>query len=163
MSMQKILSYVIVVILAAPLNGLAQNVSATWTTVTALQPLQKLIVELKSGKTVKGEFGSASDSGLTLVRGNKMENVDRTEIRKIYQDGGTSATKSTLIGAAVGGGGGAVLGAAAGGGCSPRSFICFTRAEAAGAIALVGVSVGAISGLVIGKVHHKKTLLYEVR
>jgi hypothetical protein len=96
--MRNIVTYVIVVILAAPLNGLAQNVSANWTTVTALQPLQKLIVELKSGKTVKGEFSSASDSGLTLIRGNKMENVDRTEIRKIYQDGGTSATKSTLIG-----------------------------------------------------------------
>ena len=162
MSMRNILSYVIVVILAAPLNGLAQNVSGTWTTVTALQPLQKLIVELKSGKTVKGEFSSASDSGLTLIRGNKMENVDRTEIRKIYQDGGTSATKSTLIGTAVGGGGGAVLGAAAGG-CNPGGFVCFTRVETAGGTALVGASVGAITGFVIGKVRHKKTLLYEVR
>jgi hypothetical protein len=127
MGMRNILSYVIVVILAAPLNGQAQNVPATWTTVTALQPPQKLIVELKSGKTVKGEFSSASDSGLTLVRGNKMENIDRTEIRKIYQNGGTSATKSTLIGAAVGGGGGSVLGAAAGGGCNPRGLVCFSR------------------------------------
>jgi hypothetical protein len=162
MSMRNVLSCVIVVILAAPPNGLGQNVSGAWTTVTALQPLQKLIVELKSGKTVKGEFSSASDSGLTLIRGNKMENVDRAEIRKISQDGGTSATKSTLIGTAVGGGGGAVLGAAAGG-CNPRSFVCFTRAETAGATALVGASVGAITGFVIGKVRHKKTLLYEVR
>lgn len=162
MSTRSILSYVIVVILAAPLNGLAQTAPGTWTTVTTLQPLKKLIVELKSGKTLKGEFSSATDSGLTLVRGNKMENVDRTEIRKIYQDGGTSATKSTLIGTAVGGGGGAVLGAAAFG-CNSGGFICFSRAEAAGLTAVVGASVGAITGFVIGKVRHKKTLLYEVR
>ena len=162
MSTRNILSYVIVAILAAPLNGLAQSASSTWTTVADIQPLLKLIVELKSGKTVKGEFSSASESGLVLVRGNKMENVDRIEIRKIYQDGGTSATKSTLIGAAVGGGGGAVLGATAFG-CNSGGFICFSRTEAAGFTAVVGASVGAITGFVIGKVRHKKTLLYEVR
>jgi hypothetical protein len=42
-------------------------------------------------------------------------------------------------------------------------LVCFSRADTAGVAALVGASFGAITGFVIGKVRHKKTLLYEVR
>jgi hypothetical protein len=131
-----------------------------WTTVVAVPAGQKLVIELNSGKRLNGKLGAVSETGLSIVRGKKSEDISRSDIRKVHRESGASLGKSTLIGAGIGGGSGAIIGAA-GGGCDGRGFICFSRGETAAALGVVGASIGSVAGLVIGMVRHKKTLIYE--
>ena len=159
--MRKIVSCFIVVILALPIDGLAQSTSANnWTAVTTIQSRQKLVIELRNGKKVKGEFGSVSETTVTVARGKTTENINRSDIRKIYRENGVSAGKSTLIGTAIGGGTGAVLGAATGG-CDPQSLCIIDRGGASGILGVAGAIVGAITGFVVGKLRQEKVLIYE--
>ena len=161
MRMRKIVSCFIAAMLALPIDGLAQSTSSNnWTAVTTLPSGQKLVIELRNGKKVKGEFGSASETTLTVALSKNTEDINRSEIRKIYRENGVSAGKSTLIGTAIGGGTGAVLGGATGG-CDPQSFCIIDRGAAAGILGVAGASVGAITGFVVGKLRQKKVLIYE--
>src|SRR5262245_25931709 len=113
MKMRKIVSCLLMAMLALPIDGLAQSTSTNnWTAVTTLPSGQKLVIELRNGKNIKGEFGSASETTVTVARGKNMENINRAEIRRIHRANGVSAGKSTLMGTAIGGGTGAALGAA---------------------------------------------------
>jgi hypothetical protein len=161
MRMRKIVSCFIAVLLALPLDGLAQSTSTNnWTAVTTVPSGQKLVIELRNGKKVKGEFGSASETSVTVARGQDREDINRSDIRKIYREKGVSAGKSTLIGTAIGGGTGAVLGAA-GGGCDPQSFCIIDRQGTSIILGVAGAIVGAITGFVVGKLRQKKVLIYE--
>jgi hypothetical protein len=163
MRMKNVMSCLIIVTLAIPAGGIAQGIpTSNWSPVGAVPMGEKLIVERSDGKKLKGSMGSVSESGLTLVRGQKLQYIERSEIKKIYRDGGKSKTKATLIGAGVGGASGAVIGAAAGG-CDPNDWICFSRGETAAVTAVVGAAFGAITGFVVGIARHKKTLIYEVK
>jgi hypothetical protein len=158
--MKNILSCLVAIILAMPSPAWTQSVvNKSWGAIATSPAGQPLQVELKSGKTIKGKLSSASESGLTLVLGKTMANVERAEIRRIYRDGGKSVGKSALIGAGVGGAGGAIVGAATGG--DGKGFISFSRKETAAAGGVIGAAVGTITGLVIGIARHKKTLIYE--
>jgi hypothetical protein len=158
--MRNILSCLIAVILAMPSSASAQSVGNNgWAAVATSPAGQNLQVELKSGKTVKGKLSSASESGLTLLRGKTKENIERADVRRIYRKGGKSVGKSTLIGAGVGGAGGAIVGTAAGG--DGKGIMSFSRKGGAAVFGVAGAAIGAITGLVIGLVRHKKTLIYE--
>jgi hypothetical protein len=140
MRMRKIVSCFIAAMLALSIDGLAQSTSTNnWTSVRTLPSGQKLVIELRNGKKVKGEFGSASETTVTVARGKNTEDINRSEIRKIYRENGVSAGKSTLIGTAIGGGGGAVLGGAIGG-CDPQSFCIIGRGGAAGILGVAPLS-----------------------
>jgi hypothetical protein len=162
MRIRNVVSCLIAVMLALPMDGLAQSTSTTsWATVATVPSGQKLVIELKTGEKLKGKFGSASETAVTLVRGKNTENINRSDIRKVYSENGVSATKSTLIGTAIGGGTGAVLGAATGG-CHPNDFLCVSRGEAAALGVVLGAGIGAITGFVVGKLRQKKVLIYEM-
>jgi hypothetical protein len=161
MRMRKIVSCFIAAMLALPIDGLAQSTSNNnWTAVTTVPSGQKLVIELRNGKKVKGEFGSASETTVTVARGKNTEDVNRSDVRKIYRENGVSAGKNTVIGTAIGGGTGTVLGAATGG-CDPQSFCIVGRGGVAGILGVAGASVGAITGFVVGKLRQKKVLIYE--
>jgi len=163
MRMRIVASCVIAGMLALPMDGLAQSTSTTnnWAAVTTVPSGQKLIVELKTGKKIKGKFGSASETAVTLARGKNAEDIKRSDIRKVYSENGVSATKSTVIGTAIGGGTGAVLGAAIGG-CDPNAFCTIGRGGSAALLGVLGAGIGAITGFVVGKVRQKKVVIYEV-
>jgi hypothetical protein len=161
MRMRNIVSCLIAVMLALPIDGLAQSTSTNnWAAVATVPSGQKLVVELKTGKKVKGKFGSASETAVTLVRGKITEDINRSDIRKVYSENGVSATKSTLIGTAIGGGTGAVVGAATGG-CDPNAFCIIGPGGSAALLGVLGAGIGAITGFVVGKVRQKKVVLYE--
>ena len=159
MRMRTLVSCLIAVMLALPLEGIAQTAN-NWKSVTSLQSGQKVIVELKDGKKLKRKFGHASETSVTLLSGKNTEDVARTDIRKVYRETGASKGKSTLVGAGVGGGAGAIFGAAALG-SDDKGWFSITRSEAAGVVGIFGASVGAVTGFVVGLVRHKKTLIYE--
>src|SRR5262245_15714132 len=105
MRMQKIVSCFIAAMLALAIDGLAQFTSTNnWTAVTTVPSGQKLVIELRNGKKVKGEFGGASEATVTVARGKYTEDINRSDVRKIYRENGVSGGKSTLIGMAIGGG-----------------------------------------------------------
>ena len=160
MRMRKLVSCFITAMLALPIDGLAQSTSTNnWTAITTVESGQKLVIELKTGKKIKGKFGIASETTVTLVRGKKTEEINRSDIRKVTRESGASATKSTLIGTAIGGGTGAGL-AAATDGC--REFCIIDRGEAAAIFGVMGAGIGAVTGLLVGKARQKKILIYEV-
>jgi hypothetical protein len=161
MRMRNVVSCLIAGMLALPMDGLAQSTSTNnWAAVATVPSGQKLVVELKTGRKVKGKFDSASETAVTLVRGKNTEDINRSDILKVYSENGVSATKSTLIGTAIGGGTGAVLGAA--GGCDPNDFVCsIDRGGAAAILGVLGAGIGAMTGFFIGKGRQKKVLIYE--
>ena len=162
MRMRKAVCCLIAVMLAAPMNGLAQSTTTNnWTAVSTFPSGQNLVIELKTGKKLKGKFGSASETAVTLMRGKKTEEINRSDIRRVSRENGVSAGKSTAIGAAIGGGAGAGLGAAIGG-CDGRQICIIDRGGAAAILGAMGAGIGAITGLLVGKGRQKKILIYEV-
>ena len=159
MRMRSVVSCLIAIMLALPTEGLAQSTN-NWTAVTTLRSGKKVSIELKSGKKVKGKFGSASETSITVIRGKNTEDVNRADIQKVYRENGKSIGKSTLIGTGIGGGGGAIMGAAVGG-CNDTSFLCFTRRETATYLGAFGAGLGASIGFLVGLLSHNMTLIYE--
>jgi hypothetical protein len=163
MRLRSVVSCVVAILLVVPLlsiDGFAQSATTTWSGVTSLQPGQKVSIELKNGKKVKGKFGSASETSITISRGKNTEDVTRADIRKVFRENGGSVGKSTLVGAGIGGGAGAILGVSTGG-CDNSGWFCITRGQAAAVVGIMGATVGALTGLVVGLLRKNRTLIYE--
>jgi len=149
----------ILALISAPLEVLPQSLPLNnWSAVVAIPSGQKLNVELNTGKHLNGKLSAASEKGLSIVAGKETEDINRSDVRKVYRETGTSVTKSTLVGAGIGGAGGAIAGAAVEG-CD--GIGCVSRGEGAAVGALVFATVGALTGLVIGLLRHHKTLIYQ--
>ena len=162
MRMRIVVFCLIAGMLATPMDGLAQSTSTNnWTAITTVASGQKLVIELKSGKKVTGKFGSASETAVTLARGKKTEDINRSDIRKVFREKGLSVPKRTLRGTAIGAGAGAVVGLAIGG-CDKPNGCVVDRGVYAAAGGVVGATVGALTGFVRGLLSHRKTLIYEV-
>src|SRR5262245_15174175 len=149
MRLRNVVICLLALIMVVPTDAWTQSGPLNnWTNVGAVPSGQKLVIELNSGKRLYGKLGAVSETGLSIVRGKKSEDINRSDIRKIHRESGASVGKSTLIGTGIGGGGGAIIGAAAGG-CDRSDFICFSRGETAAVAGVLGASIGAITGLVI--------------
>jgi hypothetical protein len=146
---------------AQPPVALAQDQTAptigTWESVRAAAPGERLEVRLKSGKTVKGTFVSASDGGLNLQRGGNATSVNRDDVRQVYRVVAKSSATPALIGAAVG----AAVGA---GGTAASAVTDDSEGVGAGAalLPLVGAGIGALVGLAFGG-RQKRVLIYQSR
>jgi len=152
------LTSAIFMLLSQPSFLLGQNVSEqqNWEAVQALSTGVKLLIETKDGKQLKGNLANASLTTLALIRNNKTNNLNKDDIRKIYQLSGGSRAKSALLGTAVGAGGGAgvaliLLGST--GGSDDTNGILGTGAA-------IGAGIGAIVGLLLGK-SSRRVLVYE--
>lgn len=149
--------------LLAPVTLVAQVATNDWSRVTSIPAGNKLSVKLKSGKKIDGTFSSATDTSLTLLVKNASTDVKRDDIRTIHQVGGTSVTKSTLIGLGAGAGAGALLGAVGAATDDDNSFGDINDAVGAGITTVLGATVGAITGFIIGKTRKKRVLLYDAK
>ena len=153
---------VVVSLLLSSVGVMAQGGSNDWSKVTALGGGSNLSVKLKSGKTIKGTFSSASDSSLSLSAKNGPVEIKREDVRSVHEvikkgSGG----KGALIGTAVGAGAGAALGAVGdaqnqdgfGGEKLDNAFVA--------GLTILGAGAGAIAGYFIGKRGSKRVLVYE--
>ena len=149
--------------LLSPVTLMAQAGTNDWSRLTSTAAGSKLSVKLKNGKKVDGTFSSASDTALTLMVKNTSTEIKRDDIRSVHQVGGTSVTKSTLIGLGAGAGAGALLGAVGAATDDDNSFGDINDAVGAGITTVLGATAGAITGFVIGKTRKKRVLLYEAK
>jgi hypothetical protein len=136
-----------------------QRPFGTWENVKAIAPGERLEVQLKSGKTVKGELNSASDAEIILGRGSNAVTIGRPEVQRVSQVVRKSSNKSILVGALVGAGiaagGGAIAAAADDTGGTEGEL-----GTALAAITLAGAGVGALIGTIFRK-KKKLVLIYE--
>jgi len=155
------LTFTILLLLSQPSFLLGQNVpqQQDWTAVQNLSIGVKLLIETKDGKSLKGNLNNVSVTTLSLTRKNTTTNLNRDDIRKIYQLGsGGSRVKSALIGTAVGAGvgaGGAAIALGATGGSDDTTGVVTSGI-------LIGAVIGAVVGLVVGK-GSRRVLVYESR
>ena len=147
------------VALAAPNTKPTNVATSDWAVLKTVPTASKLVVKLKSGKTVSGKLSAVTDTTLSLSVKDKAVDLKREDVLSVHQVMGKSAKKATLIGMAVGAGAGAAVGVAGG---DDDGFIV-SRSQAAGALALLGAGVGALTGYLIGKGGHKRVLIYEAR
>ena len=150
-------------LLLSPVTLMAQVGTSDWSRVTSVPTGNKLSVKLKNGKKIDGTFSSATDTSLTLLVKNASTDVKRDDIRTVHQVGGTSVTKSTLIGLGAGAGAGAILGAVGAATDDDNSFGDINDGVAAGIVTVLGATAGAITGFVIGMTRKKRVLLYEAK
>ena len=129
-----------------------------WSALNTVGSGSKLVVKLKTGKSVEGRLSSVSDSALSLSVKGKPVDLKREDVQSVYQFTQKSATKATLIGMGVGAGTGAVIGLAGSGGND--SFDKLDHAVTAG-LTVVGAGAGALTGYLIGRHGSKRVLVYE--
>jgi hypothetical protein len=160
---QRALSCVCIFLLIVPTANSQAKSHNDWTMLQRLTRGDKVAIELKTGKTIKGEFDQSTDVALTISADNRTISIDRNDVKKVNRISGSSVAKSTLTGTAVGAAAGATTGAALGDNCDRSSSFgpCFSR----GVVAMVGAVLFAIPGAVVGLViglhgrHHE--LIYE--
>jgi hypothetical protein len=136
----------------------AQVATSDWSRVTAVESGSKLVIKLKTGKSVEGKLSSASDTGLSLSVKDKPVDVKREEVLSVYQITKKSAAKATLIGLGVGAGAGAGIGLA--GSAGDNGFDKLDKAVTAG-LTVLGAGAGALAGFLIGKTGRKRVLIYQ--
>jgi hypothetical protein len=118
-------------------------------------------VKLKTGKTINGEFRTASDTTLSLTAKNAPLEVRREEIATVHEVTKKSATKATLIGTGVGAGAGAAAGAIT----DSANDDGFEKLDSAatGVLTVAGAGVGALVGFLVGRSGNKRVLVYEAK
>ena len=149
--------------LLSPVTLVAQVGTNDWSRLNSVANGSKLSVKLKTGKKMDGTFSSVSDTALTLMVKNASTEVKRDDVRSVHQVGGTSVTKSTLIGLGAGAGAGALLGAVGAASDDDNSFGDINDGVAAGIVTVMGATAGAITGFIIGMTRKKHVLLYEAK
>ena len=149
--------------LLSPVTLVAQVATNDWSRFNSVANGSKLSVKLKSGKKVDGTFSGVSDTALKLMVKNTSTEIKRDDIRSVHQVGGTSVTKSTLIGLGAGAGAGALLGAVGAATDDDNSFGDINDAVGAGITTVLGAMAGAITGFIIGTARKKRVLLYEAK
>ena len=149
--------------LLSPVTLMAQVGTSDWSRLNSVANGSKLSVKLKNGKKVDGTFSSVSDTALTVMVKNTSTEIKRDDVRSVHQVGGTSVTKSTLIGLGAGAGAGALLGAVGEAADDDHSFEVIDGTAVTAGLTVLGATAGAITGFIIGKTRKKKVLLYEAK
>ena len=149
--------------LLSPATVAAQAGTNDWSRLTSTAQGSKLSVKLKNGKKIDGTFSSVSDTAVTLMVKNTSTEIKRDDIRSVHQVGGTSVTKSTLIGLGAGAGAGALLGAVGAATDNEDNFVDLNDGAVAAGLTVLGAGVGAITGFIIGKTRKKRVLIYEAK
>jgi hypothetical protein len=151
------------VLLLSSVRVTAQQTSTTgdWGSLRNLPTESKLVVKLKTGKTVEGKLSSVSDTSLIVVKKNTQMELKRDNVASIYQVTKKSTTSSTLIGMGIGAGAGAGLGAI--GVSTDNSGYDFDKLDKAfvAGLTVLGAGAGAITGYLVGKGSSKRTLIYQ--
>ena len=159
---------IILGLLGTPTDSLAQATdpiaTGMWSGVEKVPPGEKLIVKLKDGKKLKGTLSSVSDTGLTLVRGNRTTVVERENVLQVYRlvrkSGGSATRWGAISGALIGGVLGlALYGADAGPFHGGNESVGALMGSVAGTGA-IGAGVGGASGYALGS-RKARVLIYD--
>jgi hypothetical protein len=128
-----------------------------WTAVQQLGTNEKLVVKRKDGKEFKGLMIEASETTLRIDRDGKPFEIARTDVRRVEViERKAKKGKWALIGAGAGAATGAGIGAIK---YSPDSDDSEIYIEMG---LLLGVAVGAVSGLLVGQSRRKRATVYAV-
>lgn len=141
-----------------PRIALAQQDSARndWAAVKALAPGDKVAIDLKDGKTIKGSVTNSSDQELTMERNGKAQPIARDSIARVYRYVGKPAKgKYALIGAGIGAAAGTGAGAIKYSPHSDDSEIYI------GMGLMIGAGIGALAGMAFGAAKRRQVLIYE--
>jgi hypothetical protein len=151
----------VVSLLLSAASVAAQDQRDAWSRVSLLSGGTKLSVKLKTGKTINGEFRTASDTTLSLTAKNAPLEVRREEIATVHEVTKKSATKATLIGTGVGAGAGAAAGAIT----DSANDVGLEKLDSAatGVLTVAGAGVGALVGFLVGRSGNKRVLVYEAK
>lgn len=148
------LLFVMAIMLITSRTTLAQTSIQDWKTVENVGRKTNLIVETKTGETLKGKVGSVTTTTLNLSSNGKTIALERSNIAKIYGTKKGSRLKRILIGAGIG----AAVGIGIG---TIYTIATKTNGLAAAGGVLYGLPAGAvIGGLTSGK-SRKGALIYE--
>ncbi len=127
----------------------------SWDAVKAIPPGDKVEIKLKSGKTVKGEIDSVSDTSIILDRDGKSVTTARDDVQKLSQVTKKTPRTAIILGAAIGGAFG-VAGLVASAKTDDRPDV----SSEAKFLPLVGAATGALIGFAVGR-KDKRVLIYE--
>jgi hypothetical protein len=160
----KLLAFVLVFIFLAhsPL-AVAQETTGEneWVAVRGVPFGDKLVIEMKDGKTIKGRFKAVSNRILTLSRNQATTDVDLKNIQRVHREVGGSRVKSALIGAGVGAATGAAIGVGATVGNEANRREGF-HILAGVVLGMIGAGIGAAAGVIAGS-RSKRILIFEVK
>lgn len=162
-------AFVFAIILAAslltPTGALASDAAGRnddWASVMSLSPGEKLIVDLKDGRTVRGKLTKVSGDGLTLSDRRRAAEVSRESVLRVYLVTRGTRGRAALIGAAVGAGAGAAWGARYASEALDPTAGNRGRAILGTSLRFAGVlgGVGALVGLSLGR-GEERELIYR--
>jgi hypothetical protein len=126
-----------------------------WSIVELLTNGDKLEIDLKSGKRIKGKLANVSKAGLSILDGGSLTDLSQDEVLRIYQVVGRTRGESTLRGTAIGG--------AIGGGLGLILYLP-ARRDISGWIAPSFGAIGAGIGAGVGAIFssgEKRVLIYQ--
>lgn len=159
------ISLIATILLAQPPAAMTQGARTpatdAWDVVKAVPVEAELEVRMKNGNKVRGRPLNITDTTLRLSHKDKISEVDRENISKVYRLFPKSDEFRRLtggIGATVGGGVGLGIGLAA----NQRRPIG-RGSSAAFVLVPVGTALGAIGGYLLGSRQKSRMLIYESR
>lgn len=141
---------------AGPVTLGQQPAVGDWGVVQSLSPDEQIVINLKSGKEVKGKFLDAAGNEVTILRKGKHESFAKDTVAQIHHvKGKAKKGQWALIGAGIGAGTGFGIGQAKNsppvddGGIYP----------VVGTI--IGAGIGAASGFLFGETRRNRVLIYQ--
>jgi hypothetical protein len=132
-----------------------------WAAIRSVPIGDKLVIEMKDGKTIKGQFKGVSNRIVTLSRNQTTMELDLINVQKVYREVGRSRVKSTFIGAGVGAAAGAAIGVGATVGNEANRREGF-HILAGVVLGTIGAGIGAAAGAIAGS-QSKRILIFEVK
>ena len=148
-----VISLILVGLLAVPAQ--AQVIPGRWEKVAALEAETVIIVNLKSGARLEGQFEGLSPSELFLRTRAAQAAVPRAEIQQITSRESDPLTNGPLIGAGVGVGIGLGIVVAAGG------WEDEDLGSVAAVYSLIWAGIGALAGWGVDAIIWKAIVLYQ--
>jgi hypothetical protein len=134
----------------------AQQARGEWGNVQSVTVAEDLSIKLKDGKKIRGEFSSANESELTIIRKGKQQVVARDSIAQIHRlERKAEKAKYAAIGAAIGAGAGAAIGGAKASSASDDGYV-YTFIGV-----IFGTGFGALGGFLFGAGKRKHVLIYQ--
>jgi len=148
-----------ITLICSPLAFAQQTVAAgDWSAVQDLPADTELVIQLKSGKSLKGKVSGVTADELSIIRKNKTESVRRENISQVYElKRKAEKGKYAAIGAGIGAGTGLGIGLA-------KNSPPIDDGEIYPVVGTVlGAGIGAIGGLLFGAAKRKRVLIYQSR
>jgi hypothetical protein len=131
-----------------------------WSTVRALRPGDELVLITKADVTLKGKLVAVSDTLLTLRRNGRTNEIERADVKRVFQVRGRSVGKATLIGLGVGTAAGVATGAVVA--ATEEHSETGEELFPVTIFGAAGAAIGTVSGLATGLFRRKRrVLIYE--